>query len=150
MPFGKIQTQEWQNNKEQRKYRVSSLFLRAPDHTSVSEVRTNLRRRREEITCFIQMFVLEASLRLYSYLKKIKKQNKNKEWQEKEENRTVTLCVHFCFGAVCRLCSLPQNQTELLCTLRQAWTLWSKPSKPASVKVSVLPPGRPLPLILNF
>lgn len=43
--------------------------------------------------------------------------------KDEEEKRMLILCVHFCFGAVYRLCSLPQNQTELLCTLRQAWIL---------------------------
>lgn len=41
---------------------------------------------------------------------------------EKEEKEMVILDVHFGFGAVYRLCSLPQIRPELLCTLRQAWT----------------------------
>jgi len=68
---------------------------------------------------FIQMFLQEASLRLYSLPQKEKEK---KEKNDEEAEGMVTLCVHFCFGNVYRLCSLPQNQTELLSTLRQAWT----------------------------
>lgn len=49
------------------------------------------------------MFVQEASLRLYSLPQKRKEKNKNDKEGEREEDGMVTLCVHFCFGAVHRL-----------------------------------------------
>lgn len=59
------------------------------------------------------------------YLRKEKEGKKTKDDDdddEKEEKEMVILDVHFGFGAVYRLCSLPQIRPELLCTLRQAWT----------------------------
>lgn len=54
------------------------------------------------------------------FTSKKKKKNKNDKEEEEKEEGMVT-CVHFCFGAVYRLCSLPQNQTEL--------ALYSAPGK---------------------
>lgn len=81
---------------------------------------------------FGKMFALEASLGLISLpqkRKKRKKEKKERNWKHKEWGRwcgggrgSNPFCIPFCFGALYRLCSLPQNQTELLCILRPAWT----------------------------
>ncbi len=88
------------------------------DYTSVSRVRTSKRMKRRNMLYTNVCPGSQFKTKLFTSQKE-KKKNKNDKEEEKEEG--MVTCVLFCFGAVYRLCSLPQNQTEL--------ALYSAPSK---------------------
>lgn len=116
-----------------RKGNYSFFYLIASFWLHKSDQNENEERMKRGNSMLIQMFVPEASLRLYSLPQKRKKKTKSDEKEEEEEEGNATLCVHFCFGAVNRLCSLPQIRQScfVLCTEHRLCE--SKSSYPASV-----------------
>lgn len=113
LPFGKKQTKERQNNKEQRKYTVCSLLLQTLDFIKMNEDDMNKTRNA----------MLYTSVFLGSQTLLFTSEKERKKLRRRRRKKRLSFMYSLALALFIDCALYLKIRPELLCTLRQARTL---------------------------